>query len=308
MLVDLDGFKSINDTFGHAHGDALLQEVAARLTSCVRVGDAVTRIGGDEFVLVLAGEDDVAPLTERLLAELRRPVEVAGALLTVRASLGVALTADATGPVELLRNADLAMYAAKAAGRDRATWYAAPMHEAAAQRMELNRGLRRALDEDLLELHYQPIVRLDDGALVGAEALLRWTDPVHGPVSPELFIPVAEESGTIGDIDVWVVERACRDLAAWRAAGLALPQLSVNVSRRHMTLDLPGLVQGALERHGLRGSDLCVEVTESAVVPDVDAAVTALTQVRALGVSVALDDFGSGESRCRSSPGCRWTA
>ncbi len=256
----------------------------------------MTRIGGDEFVLVLPGDEDAGPVTERLLEALRLPVEVAGASLSVRASLGVALTTDAAGPDELLRNADLAMYAAKGAGRDRAAWYAPQMHEAAAQRMELHRGLRRALDEDLLELHYQPIVRLADGALVGAEALLRWTDPERGPVSPELFIPVAEESGTIGDIDVWVVERACRDLAAWRAAGLDVPQLSVNVSRRHMTLDLPGLVQGALQRHGLRGEDLCIEVTESAVVPDVDAAVAALAQVRALGVRVALDDFGSGES------------
>jgi diguanylate cyclase len=294
VLVDLDGFKAVNDTFGHAHGDALLREVAGRLRGCLREQDAVTRIGGDEFVLVVQGE--AGPVVDRLLTELRRPVEVAGTIMSVRASVGVARTAEATGPDEVLRNADLAMYAAKAAGRDRAVAYEPWMHESAAQRTALHAGLRRALDDDLLELHYQPVVRLADGVVVGAEALLRWTDPVHGPVSPADFIPVAEDTGIIGDIDLWVLDRACRDLSAWRASGLAAPQVAVNVSRRHMTAELPGLVAAALERYGLPGSALCVEVTESAVVPDAATAAQALADVRALGVAVALDDFGSGES------------
>ena len=296
VLVDLDGFKAVNDTFGHAHGDALLCRVAERLRSCVRSSDMVSRIGGDEFVLVLDAVEDAAAVCERVLVSLRAPVVVAGTRLSVRASLGVALTADAASPDELLRNADLAMYSSKAAGRDRTSWYAPAMHSTAAARMALHEGLRTAMVEDELSLHYQPIVRLPDGAVVGVEALLRWQSAEHGAVAPDVFIPVAEESGLIGEIDVWVLEQACRDIAAWRADGLDVPRVSINVSRRHMTLDLPGLVSAALGRHGLRGADLCIEVTESAVVPDAEAASQALTEVRRLGVTVALDDFGSGQS------------
>ena len=296
VLVDLDGFKAVNDTFGHAHGDALLCQVADRLRRCLRAEDSVTRIGGDEFVLVLDDSSDAETVAARVLDALRAPVPVAGASLSVRASLGIALTSQAASPDEVLRNADLAMYASKSAGRDRCTWYEPWMHDTASRRMALHRGLRAALEEDRLALHYQPIVRLPDGAVVGAEALLRWHDPVEGPISPAVFIPVAEESGIIGELDVWVLDRACRDVAAWRAAGLDVPRVSINISRRHMTADLPGLVEDALRRHGLDGEQLCLEVTESAVVPDAEAASTALTRVRALGVDVALDDFGSGES------------
>ena len=296
VLVDLDGFKSVNDTLGHAYGDELLRQVAERLTGCLRSGDEVTRIGGDEFVLVLDGLQDAPSVSERVLAALREPVQVAGSSLPVRASLGLALTSDAATPDELLRNADLAMYTSKAAGRDRATSYEPAMHSAATRRMELNRNLRAALADDELSLHYQPIVRLPDGAVVGAEALLRWRHPVEGWISPAVFVPVAEESGIIAEIDVWVLEQACLDVATWRAAGLEVPRVSINVSRRHMTLDLPELVAGALARHGLSGDDLCLEVTESAVVPDAGLAARALQQVRELGVGVALDDFGTGQS------------
>ena len=296
VLVDLDGFKAVNDTFGHAHGDALLCQVADRLTGCVRAGDEVTRIGGDEFVLVLDGPQDAAAVSARVLAVLREPVPVAGTTVSVRASLGVAATAEADGPDEVLRNADLAMYVSKAAGRDRVTWYEPWMHTDAARRLAIHHGLRTALAEGQLALHYQPIVRLPDGALVGAEALLRWDHPLEGRVPPDDFIPVAEETGIIDEIDVWVLEQACRDLAAWRAEGLEAPRVSINVSRRHMTPDLPDLVEAALARHGLRGDELCIEVTESAVVADADVASRALKRVRALGVSVALDDFGSGQS------------
>ena len=296
VLVDLDGFKAVNDTFGHAHGDALLCQVAERLTGCVRAGDEVTRIGGDEFVLVLDGPQDAAAVSARVLAVLREPVPVAGTNVSVRASLGVAVTADADGPDEVLRNADLAMYVSKSSGRDRVTWYEPWMHSDAARRLAIHHGLRTALTEGQLALHYQPIVRLPDGALVGAEALLRWHHPVEGLVPPDDFIPVAEETGIIDEIDVWVLERACHDLAAWRAAGLDVPRVSINVSRRHMTPDLPDLIEAALTRFALRGDQLCIEVTESAVVADSDVAARALTRVRALGVAVALDDFGSGQS------------
>jgi diguanylate cyclase (GGDEF)-like protein len=296
VLLDLDGFKQVNDTFGHAHGDELLCQVAERLSRCLRQHDEVSRIGGDEFVLVLDGEQDAAAISSRVLATLRTAVPVAGISVSVRASLGIALTRDAASPDELLRNADLAMYASKASGRDRVTWYEPWMHESARRRMSLHHGLRTALAEGHLALHYQPIVRLPDGAIVGAEALLRWEHPLEGPIAPDVFIPVAEESGIIADIDVWVLEQACLDVAAWRARGLSVPPVSINVSRRHMTLELPDLLQAALSRHGLPGSALCIEVTESAVVPDAEVASLALTRVRELGVTVALDDFGSGQS------------
>ncbi len=294
VLIDLDGFKAVNDTFGHARGDAVLLDVAGLLRACVRSDDEVARIGGDEFVLVLEGTD-TGP-AERVLRALRQPLAVAETSLPVGASVGIAMLADALSPDDLLRNADLAMYASKAAGRNRITHYQPLMHEAASQRMQLHRGLRRALDGDLLALHYQPIVDLPGGEVVGAEALLRWHDPDTGPIAPETFIPVAEESGIIADIDVWVLDRACRDIRAWLDAGLVVPRVSVNVSRRHMTLELPPLIEQTLRRHGLTGAHLCIEVTETAVVRDVDVACAALQQVRQLGVTIALDDFGSGQS------------
>ena len=294
VLVDLDGFKAVNDTFGHARGDLLLEAVAERLRGCVRGTDEVARIGGDEFVLVLDGDEDRA--AARVLAAVQQPVVVGGTSLQVAASVGIATTADAASPDELLRNADLAMYASKEAGRNRATAYEPRMHEAATSRMTISRGLRRALDEGGLALHYQPIVSLPHGTLVAAEALLRWHDPEHGDVSPEVFIEVAEQSGLIAEVDVWVLDRACRDVAAWRADGLAPPRVSINISRRQMTAELPDLVAAALARHGLAGEDLCLEVTESAVVPDAEVAAQVLTRVRELGVEVALDDFGTGQS------------
>lgn len=297
LLVDLDGFKAVNDTYGHAYGDALLGLVAGRLLQCLPPGDEVVRLGGDEFVLVVEDVRAAPAVAQRVLDALRVPLEVSGLPLTVSASIGLAGAADACSPDELLRNADLAMYASKAAGRDQVTAYAPSMHLRAAHRMQVHRGLRQALDQDLLALHYQPIVRLSDGVLVGAEALLRWEDPEHATrVETAEAIEVAEESGIIAEVDLWVLERACRDIAAWRAAGLVVPRLSINVSRRQMTAGLPVLVEQALARHGLPGSCLCLEVTESAVVADADVASAALSRVRALGVTVALDDFGTGQS------------
>ena len=294
VLVDLDGFKAVNDTFGHAQGDQLLVEVAARLRTCVRGDDEVTRIGGDEFVLVLRGAS--TDIAARVLETFRTPLLVAGTPLPIGASLGIATTADAVSPDELLRNADLAMYASKAAGRNRITSYRPQMHEAAAYRMRVHRGLRRALDAGALTLHYQPIVSLPHGEITGAEALLRWNDPEMGPMSPADFIPVAEESGIILEIDRWVLDRACADIRSWRDAGHVVPRLSVNLSRRHMTGELPRLVVETLARHGLAGESLCLEVTETAVIHDAELATEVLRQVRELGVTVALDDFGSGQS------------
>jgi EAL domain-containing protein (putative c-di-GMP-specific phosphodiesterase class I) len=235
-------------------------------------------------------------VAERVLAALRAPLSIAGTPLPIGASLGIASTDDALTAEELLRNADLAMYASKSSGRNRITPYRAEMHEAAALRMQVHRGLRRALDEGHLALHYQPIVELPSGEVIGGEALLRWRDPDLGPISPEVFIPIAEESGIISEIDGWVLGRACRDIRLWLDDGVDVPRISVNVSRRHMTADLPRMVAEALSRHGLTGERLCIEVTETAVVPDADLASAVLHGVRALGVTVSLDDFGAGES------------
>jgi len=295
-LVDLDGFKQVNDTFGHGQGDALLQAVAARLRSCVRGEDAVTRIGGDEFLLVLPLDVDGTRVGERILATLREPLSVGGRPLTIGASVGLASTADRPTPDELLRNADLAMYSAKAAGRNRLAWYEPQLHESATRRMGISRGLRRALEEEHFALHYQPVVRLPEGQVVGVEALLRWQDPDGSSVPPDVFIPVAEESGIMLEIDAWVLDRACRDLAGWRRSGLDVSRVSVNISRRHLTRDLPALVADVLQRHDLRAQQLCVEVTESAVAPDPEMAVGVLDALRATGVQIALDDFGTGQS------------
>ena len=296
LLIDLDGFKAVNDTFGHAQGDALLAEVSVRLVSCLREGDEVVRLGGDEFLVVMDDARHVDVLARRVLEALRAPMLMGGLALSVSASVGTADAADAASPDELLRNADLAMYASKGAGRDQVTAYEPGMHRRAAHRMDVSRGLRRALDSDQLVLHYQPIVRLSDAAVVGAEALLRWVDRGRQPIETTELIAVAEESGLIDEVDVWVLERACREIVAWRASGVEVPRISVNISRRHMTADLPRLVEQVLRRYRLDGTSLCLEVTESAVVVDAEMATAALTRVRRLGVTVALDDFGSGQS------------
>lgn len=296
VLADLDGFKTINDTFGHAFGDALLVAIGRRLEGTVGTKDLVSRIGGDEFVVVLEDPADTAAAADRILNVLRHPVMVEGNLLSVEASIGLANSADAETPDELLRNADLAMYAAKAGGRNRMVWYQPWMHEKTSQRMRMQEGLRRALDDDNFSLNYQPIVHLPDGELAGAEALLRWDDPLSGRIPPDVFIEVAEGSGVITDIDMWVLDQACRQIATWGARGLVAPRLSINVSRRQITPMLPDLVERTLTRNGLTGRHLCIEVTESAVLPDAELAWVVLQQLRDLGVTVALDDFGTGQS------------
>ena len=296
-LIDLDGFKQVNDTFGHGYGDALLCAVADRLRSCVRAHDTVTRIGGDEFLVVLVGQVDAGAVGERFLEALRRPVLVHGRHLTVGASIGLASTGHGRpGPDDLLRNADLAMYAAKAAGRNRVAWYEPQLHEAANRRLQISDDLRTALAEEQFHLDYSPVVRLSDGEVVCVEARPRWTPPGRAAVPPEVFLAAAQESGTLPEIDAWVLERACRDLARWRSNGHVVAQVSVDVSRQQLTAELPPLVEAALRRHGLRGADLCLEVAESAVAPDSGTAVAALSALRSAGVQVALDDFGTGQS------------
>jgi len=298
LYVDIDGFKHVNDTLGHAAGDRLLTVAGERLKRMVREQDTVGRLGGDEFiVLVESATDGPAPeaLADRLIETLREPVELgdAGKSFSVTASIGVAVGRYAT-PDELLRDADLALYAAKAAGKDRHVLFDAGLYGDAEGRLALQADLGAALSERQLFLAYQPIFDLARQRVVGAEALVRWRHPQRGIVAPGSFIPLAEESRLIVPIGRWVLEEACRQAAAWEAAGLRLG-VSVNVSAYQLSRgDFAQDVQHALASSGVRPSAVTLEITETALVRDVPAACERLREVKALGVRVAIDDFGTG--------------
>jgi diguanylate cyclase (GGDEF)-like protein len=298
LYIDIDGFKHVNDNLGHAAGDRLLRVAGERLQSAVREQDTVGRLGGDEFVvLVEATADQVAPdvLADRLTEALREPVELgdAGKSFSVTASIGVASGQYAT-PDELLRDADLALYAAKAAGKDRYALFDAGLYADAEGRLALEADLSAAVVENQLFLLYQPIFDLARQRMVGVEALVRWRHPQRGVVAPGSFIPLAEESHLIVPIGRWVLDEACRQAAAWSAEGLELG-ISVNVSayqlnRREFAED----VRRALESSGIDPSSLTLEITETTLVRDVPEACERLREVKALGVRVAIDDFGTG--------------
>jgi diguanylate cyclase (GGDEF)-like protein len=298
LYVDIDGFKHVNDNLGHAAGDRLLRVTGERLQRAVRDQDTVGRLGGDEFVvLVEATPDELTPdaLAQRLTETLREPVELgdAGKLFSITASIGVAVGHYAT-PDDLLRDADLALYAAKAAGKDRYALFDPGLYADAEGRLALQSDLSTAVAEDQLFLHYQPIFDLASRRVVGVEALVRWRHPQRGVVAPASFIPLAEESRLIVPIGRWVLDEACRQAAAWSADGLQLG-ISVNVSayqlgRREFVED----VRHALESSGIAPSSLTLEITETTLVRDVPAACERLEEVKALGVRVAIDDFGTG--------------
>jgi diguanylate cyclase (GGDEF)-like protein len=298
LYIDIDGFKHVNDNLGHAAGDRLLRVAGERLQSAVRDQDTVGRLGGDEFVvLVEATPDQVAPdvLADRLTETLREPVELgdAGKMFSVTASIGVASGRYST-PDELLRDADLALYAAKAAGKDRYALFDASLYADAEGRLALEADLSTAVEEDQLFLLYQPIFDLARQRIVGVEALVRWRHPLRGVVPPGSFIPLAEESRLIVPIGRWVLEEACRQAASWTADGGGIG-ISVNVSayqlnRREFVED----VRSALEISGIAPSSLTLEITETTLVRDVPAACERLREVKALGVRVAIDDFGTG--------------
>lgn len=296
LLADLDGFKAINDTYGHACGDSVLEAVGSRLRRRLASDTSVCRIGGDEFLVMIDDGSDPAHVARTVLAELNQPVLVDGHQLSAAASIGLARSCDAASADELLRNADLAMYAAKAQGRGLAVWYEPKMHEAATKRMQIQRGLRVAIANGNFRLVYQPVVSIPSGETIGAEALLRWDDDVLGPIPPDVFIPVAENSGMSAEIDHWVIEQACAQIARWTEAGLKPPTVHVNVSRRQINTELASIVAAAMTRHGVARGGLGIEVTESAVIPDADFAESVLGSLRSLGVSIALDDFGTGQS------------
>jgi diguanylate cyclase (GGDEF)-like protein len=301
FFLDLDRFKAINDSFGHASGDALLIAVSRRLRDCVRAEDTVARLGGDEFAVLvenLAGDAEVRIVADRVKEAFRDPIVIDGRELAVAASIGIALSeAGAETADDLLRNADLAMYRAKAAGGG-ARQYIPEMHAGMIERLELESDLRQALAREQLYLVYQPIVDLQTGRLSGAEALLRWQHPTRGVVSPADFIPVAESSGMIVPIGEWVLRQACRDARRWDEipGGEAL-SVSVNLSGRQLqTSELPSVVPHALLEAGLAPGRLTLEMTESVLIDRSDEMLALLHELRRIGVRLAIDDFGTGYS------------
>ncbi len=322
LYVDLDDFKGVNDTLGHAAGDALLVEVAQRLLRATRGCDTVARLGGDEFAVLLRSVRDggeAVIVAERIANALAAPVQVPGAALRVGASIGIALGSDAAGAEaagdasagaagdasgdggaadDLLRFADAAMYAAKHGGKGGHAVFDPEMHRRAQERRALEHDLRGAAGRGELVVHYQPIVALATRRVVAAEALVRWRHPARGMVSPGEFIPLAESTGCIVDIGRWVLEAACRDAARWRAAeAAAAVTVGVNVSAAQLQRpELVDEVRAALAGAGLPASALTLEITETAMLADPGAAAARLRELKALGVTLAVDDFGTGYS------------
>ncbi|MDX5372573.1 MAG: EAL domain-containing protein [Pseudomonadaceae bacterium] len=301
LFLDLDNFKTINDSLGHAAGDELLQGVAQRLREVVRDIDTVSRQGGDEFLVVLADVEDlgaVSALAARLQQHLVEPFCLKGMQIVSSSSIGISLyPGDGEDFDTLLKHADTAMYQAKSAGRNTYCFFDAQMNADIRERLGLEQDLRQALVRGEFVLHYQPIVDLQGGRLQGAEALLRWNHPQRGLLAPDLFIRVAEQSGLIAEIGEWVLDEACRQAMLWLAAGLPRLVVSVNLSAVQFRRgDLQPLVGAALDRYGLPPNCLELELTESILLQDSPAFIEQLQRLKALGVRLAIDDFGTGYS------------
>jgi diguanylate cyclase (GGDEF)-like protein len=301
LYVDLDGFKQVNDGFGHAAGDELLRLTAARLEGVVRESDTAARLAGDEFLVLVEGTElDGAPefVAERILATLREPFEMTtetGRQLTVTASIGIA-TGERETAEELLSDADVALYEAKRAGRNRYVFFETAMQTEAHDRLTVKMDLAEALDRDELFLLYQPTFDLQTERAIGAEALIRWRHPDRGIVAPDQFIPVAEKSDLIVPIGRWVLEEACQQAASWRENSHPLA-MSVNVSARQLDRDdFIDDVRGALDHSTLEPTMLTLELTETTLMRDADASAKRLDALKALGVRIAIDDFGTGYS------------
>jgi diguanylate cyclase (GGDEF)-like protein len=301
VFIDLDHFKFINDSLGHSAGDELLKQMAERLRLVLRDGDTVARLGGDEFVLILNdqnNEEIVFRAMQRIVASINRPVTIGGKELYLTCSAGISLHPQDGPDVDtLLKNADVAMYRAKEAGRNNFQFFTAEMNQIVNERLQLEISLRRALERREFLLHYQQKVNLKTGALVGSEALLRWLHPEWGLVRPARFIPLAEETGLIVQIGEWVVEEACRQNRVWQIEGLDPGVVSVNLSARQFRQE--GLVRAVsriLGATGLDPSSLEMEMTESMVMHNAEAAIAILQGLKSLGVALSVDDFGTGYS------------
>jgi diguanylate cyclase (GGDEF)-like protein/PAS domain S-box-containing protein len=303
VFIDLDDFKTVNDSLGHAAGDDLLRAFAGCLADCTRRADTVARFGGDEFAVLVEGfyaDDAALVIADRIHATLESPIRLEQDDVYVHASIGIASGAVGATADEVVRNADLAMYSAKADGKGQSACFEPSMHSAVRKRLQLTGDLRRALDEGQLSVNYQPLIRLDDGRMLGAEALLRWTHPKLGLVPPAEFIPLAEESGLILSIGNYVLNEACRQLKLWQAEhpGRHPDYVSVNLSVRQFQREgqVVEEVRSALEQAGLVGSNLMLEITESVLMEDRQPIIRDLDALRKLGVRIAIDDFGTGYS------------
>ena len=295
LYIDLDNFKQVNDSLGHEAGDAVLVEAARRLRSACDRKHLVARFGGDEFVVVQFGENGTEVLAQRIVDSMTAPFQIRGRAIHVTASVGIACAPDhGEGPSDILRHADLALYRAKDAGRSTAVVFSPGMGRAAAERQDLELFLRRALEEETLQLHYQPIVDLKSGKIVAFEALMRWSHPILGLIAPAVFIPLAEETGLIGRIGEWAIERACCDAATW-PDGISV---AVNVSALQFRQPnkLIATVLAALCESRLPPERLSIEVTESLLIENQEGTLEAIQSLRQLGVKFSLDDFGTGYS------------
>jgi diguanylate cyclase (GGDEF)-like protein len=303
VYLDFDRFKVINDSLGHNTGDLLLVAVARHLKASVRAMDTVARMGGDEFAILVEAvnsNDEILAVVERLRESLTAPFEVRGNKATMTASIGVVLNLlQYARPEDILRDADIAMYSAKAAGRNRYKVFDMAMREQAEDVLILESGLRNAIQNSEFRLHYQPILSLSTQKITGFEALLRWDHPRRGLLYPGEFLKVAEESGLIIPIGVWVIYEACRQMKQWQTEFHTEPPLTISVnlsSRQFSQPDLIVQIEAVLEKTGLSASSLLVELTETTMVEDIEQAVTKIDQLHKLGVGIEIDDFGTGYS------------
>ena len=301
IVVDLDRFKVVNDSFGHRVGDELLREVAQRLKSVVREIDTVARLGGDEFVLIITQSperDAIQAVASRIIEVMQAPVRIAGVTIHTSPSIGIAFYPhDASTTETLLAHADAAMYYAKQQGRNNFQYFVPRMNTATQEKVRLESDMHVALEQKQFELHYQPKVNTATGVMHGAEALLRWTHPEHGVIPPSKFIPIAEECGLIGALGAWVVREACRQARAWQLDGLPPLRIAVNLSASQFRQgDIVSIIRDALDAVGLDARYLEVELTESVVMSDPEESIAILEKLSTMGVLVSIDDFGTGYS------------
>lgn len=301
LFVDLDDFKFVNDMHGHATGDSLLVEVAARLRACTRGSDVTARLGGDEFAILMEDDADLAGaerVARRAIEALRQPFSIGDVETHISASIGIAAGSHGDSAEDLLRQADVAMYSAKAGGKGRWALYKPSMLRTVRSRHDIGAELQLAMDRGEFQLRYQPVVSLESGEIVGAEALVRWNHPTRGEIGPDEFIGTAEENAIIVPIGRWVLDQACGEAARWAVAQVgAAPWVAVNLSARQlMHPTLLDDVSSALAASGLLPASLVLEVTESVLLQDADAAIAVLAKLRGKGIRIALDDFGTGYS------------
>lgn len=305
LFLDLDNFKNVNDSLGHDVGDELLVAVAERLRSCVRPSDTAARLGGDEFAIVLEDATNASTATvvaQRIIESLQEPFTLEGKQVIVGTSIGIAMSNPAEGVDVLLRNADIAMYMAKSSGRGRYSVFEPSMHTAALERLELESDLRRALERGEFVIHYQPIVAMKSGRIVGVEALVRWEHPTRGLLPPSDFISLAEETGLILSIGKWVLQEACTEVSHWheRDPEDSPLRVSVNISAKQLEqADLIEEVAGIIASSGIDPETLILEITESVMMHDTEATRSKLLALKQLGVKLAVDDFGTGYSSLR---------